>query len=1097
MKHSPKKTLALTALAGLMAVPCADASALPGGGNGFRYYGDGTLNCVENGWKFSDPSGYAPATHCFGTEPDGGVQNLPAPLAEVDPSLTKEQLVEVENISALNPKNYLGKDTFAYKKLTGNEPISPISKQMTANFQQSNFAFNLWSTGMNAGWGYASNENIPIYSVDSANPHQNYIWVESTDPRATTIPGYKEIMAGKIPFPDWAMKDYGWSGDKSVAIYDKSTGLWRSMFRFLPITGKNEAGEEVQLYTEDGLPRYRYSSGGYILGEKDFAGLGSENYWLTLMGGTSSVVGMANELTQIGVDEIRAGKINHAISITVADYAGGSFPAKMSDGRINQIRAEGSKDLQNAVGQRYRVSKFQSGKIDETLNNKYRTAIEVLRDNGIIKVANDYTIIENESITPETNVDTLAKEKGWNATIRHHATSFKNYLAEGDMLTVTEAPLPYTPKAGQRFTIPEHVDVDLLADNYNLSKFERMVLHAVQDYGAILTDRNAFVHSLNLEPAASYAPYARLGKNVYKEDPEIVAAMAGSNSHTFPWQEVVWIDANFAEFEGDTGVKSTQSKYVMDVKEGEKPTIYIPDSYNEQTYVGQAVYENIHEQTIMPEGVAFHAPWFRAVKHEKNGVVTHRADKSWEFTPSLLAAANPAEAVLSDINLVSYVSSVGGNAYEASKYDLHKNSQGKANLLTIAQQLPLQQAYKNSWNVTLVDKNNPIARTDIAKLAKGESVNVDVMGNDEPYFGAKANLRSSEQSRRDWGEVFLLDGEGNQVKETSSGGLRYRVTSDNLIEVTAQEASEGIAPLVKYVVKVNDSGIAAATSTPGATSAPGVIQTHVYSRSVSVDSESSTPPVEEPEPVPPVEEPEPEPSTPVIEPPVETVPEDPAPVEPQPEPEPEPTNPPVIETPEEPQPTPVEENPAPVDTENPGETSDPEPGTPEETPAEPEPDNSGSEPVEGEGNNEPSETPSPSVGNDESDPEKVSDGDDENKPQPAPSEASQSPSSEQTGDKATPSTVSSQSPSESALAGEKGSSEATPTKQLAEKTLEATPETTPQKTLEAKQEQTKNENTNKANSLAHTGTQTVPFVLIGLGLLAIGATILLRIQKNK
>ena len=58
-----------------------------------------------------------------------------------------------------------------------------------------------------------------------------------------------------------------------------------------------------------------------MLAKPNFGGVGEDNYWLTLKNGTSSVVGLANELTQIGVDELKAGKINHMVSITAADYA--------------------------------------------------------------------------------------------------------------------------------------------------------------------------------------------------------------------------------------------------------------------------------------------------------------------------------------------------------------------------------------------------------------------------------------------------------------------------------------------------------------------------------------------------------------------------------------------------------------------------------------------------------------------------------------------------------------------------------------------------------------------------------------------------------
>ena len=85
---------------------------------------------------------------------------------------------------------------------------------------------------------------------------------------------------------------------------------------------------------------YHVSSGGYMLAKPNFGGVGEDNYWLTLKNGTSSVVGMANELTQIGVDELKAGKINHMVSITAADYAAltASFPAKGTDGKLDMSK---------------------------------------------------------------------------------------------------------------------------------------------------------------------------------------------------------------------------------------------------------------------------------------------------------------------------------------------------------------------------------------------------------------------------------------------------------------------------------------------------------------------------------------------------------------------------------------------------------------------------------------------------------------------------------------------------------------------------------------------------------------------------------------
>lgn len=796
------------------------ASALPGqSGDGYRYNPDGSINCVENGWHFQSEDGYAPANHCFSTWVD--VNTLPKPLAEVNPTLTEQDLINVENTSALNPKNYVGKDTFAYKKLTGNEPTSPMSKVMTDDFQESNFQFNMWNTGENIGWGYASNENIPIYSVDSSNPNQHFVYVDSKDPRATSVVGYNEVMKGKIPLPKWAMKDRGWSGDKSVAIYDKATGIWRSMFYFVPVDDNKDGVQD----TVDGLPHFRYSSGGYILGKKDFQGLGDENYWLTLMGSTSSVVGMANELTQIGVDEIRAGKINHAISITAADYGNmisSSFPAKLADGRVNQVISEGDTKMLDGTekAKRYRVAKFQSGKVDVALNNSYRASMVRLEALGLLKLNSDYSIASTV-IDVNTDANKLGAEKNLGTADRNHINNFKKYLASGDEIRVSEAPMPYIPKAGQRFTFPKDIDVDEIADRQGMSEFDRMRLHAIQDYGGILTDRNAFVHSFNLEPAASYAPYAREGKNVYKEDPEILAKMKGTNPHMFPWQDVVWIDANYAEKSGDNGVKDTSKSYFLSEPDGKgaKGYIYLPDSYNEQTYQGHATYVNYQDMTMLPEDTMFHAPWHEAVIDNSSGYVGQAIPRVLRYTPKNESLGT---FKVANLNTVGYLISDGqpitNRFIDFNKYLVTKNSAGEPQwAVDIVTKPEIKAKYKTDSYVTVVPRDTPIARTDIVRVVAGESREYDVLANDEAFFGQKAQKRTSEQLDSSWGTFVLVDEKGNETNSIVTDTMTYKVVNNKLV-VTAKgnkgTAPEGIPALVKYKVKSNGKTSEAGTIVP-------------------------------------------------------------------------------------------------------------------------------------------------------------------------------------------------------------------------------------------------------------------------------------------
>lgn len=860
----PKKLLVSTLIAATF-LPLAAATATTSQNPSVAYNNDGTVNCVMNSYRFSDPSGYAPANSCFHTIPQGGLENLPPALAEVNPNLTEQDLVNVENTSVLSPGSQIGQDTYSHQPLTGNEPISPLSKEMTANFQQSNYAINHWSTGENAGQigdaRYAAHENIPVYTVDSSNPHQNYIWVQARDPRATSVPGYDKIMAGKIPFPEWALKDRGWSGDKSVAIYDKATGIWRSMFFF---GGIGEDGKFVNTtanpdtplqHTEDGLPIYTYASGGYILGEPNFQGLGYNNYWATLQGGTSSVAGMANELTQIGVDEIRAGEINHAISMTAADYytSPASFPAKQSDGRINMIVSEGSGVLDGS--KRFRVSSFASGKIDTALNDRYRRAMLALDAKGVIDIDDNFNIVSSK-IGADTDTKALAKELGLDRVHETHAEFVKRYLAEGDMLQVTDAPMPYTPKTGQRFTIPADVDVEALADKHGLSEFDRMRLRAIQKYGGILTDRNQFVHAFNLEAAASYAPYAREGKNVYLEDPEIVEKLKGSNSHAFPWQAVVWIDENFTGWEGDTGVKDTSQHWNMEVEEGQLPTVYLPDSYNDQVYAGQDVYLNPNAQAIMPRGMMFHAPWFKA--EYVSPQVAHHHDMSWDFKAG--GSAEDARQVL-ELNTIGYVkvdSTLGriNSHVDSTTFNLDNPTAGSTLQNKVLQSAELSDAYRTEWNVATVDPASPIARTDTAKVVRGQSTVIDPMANDEAYMGAKAHERTAAQYEDGWGRITLVNENGEDVSSLTSDGVTYTVISDNKVLVDAGSADLGFVKPVQYKTLRFGQGATlagfAASAPAGQVasqwSAPGTIQAQVYS---SFGAEA--PVVDEPTPTPTVE----------------------------------------------------------------------------------------------------------------------------------------------------------------------------------------------------------------------------------------------------
>lgn len=160
-----------------------------------------------------------------------------------------------------------------------------------------------------------------------------------------------------------------------------------------------KAGGTLNVQVEaDWTPVIKYSSGGYIPAKPNFGGMGENNYWLNLISGTSSVVGMANENTQIGIDELRSGKINHALSVTFPNYQrGASFPAKMADGNIDTTKYPEAPH----AGQRWRLPKdFDTDgylrSIDKTDDAILRMQIEAAKEyGGIVTDRNIATIAFN------------------------------------------------------------------------------------------------------------------------------------------------------------------------------------------------------------------------------------------------------------------------------------------------------------------------------------------------------------------------------------------------------------------------------------------------------------------------------------------------------------------------------------------------------------------------------------------------------------------------------------------------------------------------------------------------------------------------------
>lgn len=427
---SKKKTIVSIAV---MTSGIALASCLPAGMNTAQGF-DTKNNCIFNGFDYQAPGAIAPADHCFVTTDNSTI----APLATVDHSKTLADLTATQNWDPLDPDHYLADGTMATRVLPANAPIASNSSDIAVFVSDAlprMFLPPLWADtirlGATVGMGMQADDSIPVYVVDSSNPYQNFQTFTSTDARVTNFPKLVQMTTGQIPLPTWAQPSAG--GDHALAIYDMGTGIWRSYFAV-----RSNPGGGLQ-----------FSSSGYWYGDKGARKAGSWNYWLGLIQGSSSVVGISNELTQIGPEEVRRDQINHMISMTFPEYKSGStsFPSKQTDGAL-----------------------------DPSL-------------------------------------------------------------------------YPNAPEAGQVFRLPPSFDVDAYAAAHGLGPTMKAILHAIQNYGGIVTDKNHWVMSLHFENPLGFGVRADdPNNNLWATDPVLNSKMTQLNGdlNSFPWAETEWLAPDYA-----------------------------------------------------------------------------------------------------------------------------------------------------------------------------------------------------------------------------------------------------------------------------------------------------------------------------------------------------------------------------------------------------------------------------------------------------------------------------------------------------------------------------------------------------------------------
>lgn len=790
--------------------------------------------CVDAGYRtvptLANLTNVAPGPTCY-WNPDQKAQTIDT-LAPVNSSLTKAQLTTTENTSPLSGK--LARDSFAAKKLTGTEAVVANSSEISRTFLEytGDAGNHPVTTAINAGTvkkdraqTVGGHENIPTLAVNSANPHQEYVEVVSRDNRVNANAENKRILTGGVPIPKWLAEDHGLSGDQSVALYDEATGIWRSYFKFVkdadaqtytstarvqvgggnastPTSakiqynnvGRGNAGQTVTINApvsidaKSGNARtsypiargakfrlaknvpgasidantgvitykipagtrgtvdipvavdypatYHVSSGGYMLAKPNFGGVGEDNYWLTLKNGTSSVVGLANELTQIGVDELKAGKINHMVSITAADYSSltSSFPAKGTDGKID-------------------VSKY-----------------------------------------------------------------------------------PNAPRAGQRGFLPANFDVEehLRNTGHADDQLSRMILTAMKEYGFIIADRNLFTNAFNLEAASSYAPYARQGKNVYKEDPQLAAMFAnfvpsGFTGNQFPWQQVQWMPVNYTESAENSAGRNTASadtsvkfKYPSD-SYGKTGTgsgvIYQPAEHHATVYSGEtAVAQSVHQSHKASPNYRYARDYnFQEIEQTPNFKPSRWVNKEKVNTAGgQFSSAETGIRFASNGKTGTYSIDLNTHEVTGTTWDLRRdngtnitvNRTGKAPARMSdvkAKRGSAAQLYSIPLKVHVVDKNSPIAREDSVSLYSGTTQNVAVLNNDEASFGAYSRGETVKK-------LELLNQQGQVVSAYSDEYGTYRVVTlpngTQGIAVSAK-SKQGFAPVVRYRA-VTDKGVKSA-----------------------------------------------------------------------------------------------------------------------------------------------------------------------------------------------------------------------------------------------------------------------------------------------
>lgn len=237
--------------------------------------------------------------------------------------------------SVLWPR-YLGEGTI-WKRSVASMPLHAQSATMAAwMWSESPTRFKTCTGTASGAFGSRTSFNTSTFGthpivtvlVDSTDPLCHFQNIDSAslpetrnDTSANNTASKNALLLGKVPWPVGLVPPT--AGDKALAIFDLGTGIVREYFGLTAVA--NKPGH------------WTATTCGFSIAPLHFKDWGVTNYPTQLQNGSSAVALVHNALGQIGIDEIRQKKIDHALGFTMANATcskPASWPAVWSDGKF-------------------------------------------------------------------------------------------------------------------------------------------------------------------------------------------------------------------------------------------------------------------------------------------------------------------------------------------------------------------------------------------------------------------------------------------------------------------------------------------------------------------------------------------------------------------------------------------------------------------------------------------------------------------------------------------------------------------------------------------------------------------------------------------